>query len=54
MTFRNWNIMAITWIRFNRAMKVQGINKMTFLPIISKFQPFAGYWAFIWSFIFLW
>jgi hypothetical protein len=31
--------MAITWIRFNRAMKAQGIERLEFLPAPSRFQP---------------
>jgi yeast amino acid transporter len=44
----------MTWIRFNAAMKAQGIDRQSFLPNISRFQPYAGYWAFFWAFIFLW
>ncbi|KAK7407832.1 hypothetical protein QQX98_010003 [Neonectria punicea] len=44
----------MTWIRFNAAMKAQGIDRNTFLPSVSRYQPFAGYWAFCWSFLFLW
>ena len=46
--------MAITWIRFNKAMKAQGIDKKEFLPVNSPFQPFAGYWALFWAGIFIW
>ncbi|EGU76456.1 hypothetical protein FOPG_11227 [Fusarium oxysporum f. sp. conglutinans race 2 54008] len=49
-----WTIMSMTWIRFNSAMKAQGIDRKTFLPTVSRWQPFAGYWAFGWSFLFLW
>lgn len=35
-------------------MKAQDIDRKTFLPSASRFQPFAGYWAFCWSFIFVW
>jgi amino acid transporter len=50
----NWSVMSFTWIRFNAALKAQGIDKKTFLPSVSKIQPFAGYWAFFWAFLFLW
>ncbi|KAL4764251.1 uncharacterized protein BDW70DRAFT_156907 [Aspergillus foveolatus] len=43
-----------TWIRFNAAIKAQGIDKKSFLPSVSRFQPYAGYWAFFWAFSFLW
>ena len=49
-----WCIMSMTWIRLNAAMKAQGIDRKTFLPSVSRWQPFAGYWAFGWSFLFLW
>ncbi|CAI6095196.1 unnamed protein product [Clonostachys chloroleuca] len=49
-----WTIMSMTWIRFNSAMKAQGIDRKAFLPTRSRWQPFAGYWAFGWSFLFLW
>lgn len=47
-------IMAITWILFNAAMKAQDIDKETFLPVRSRFQPDTGYWAFCCAFTFLW
>ncbi|KAK8845633.1 hypothetical protein IAR55_006349 [Kwoniella newhampshirensis] len=50
----NWMIMSFTWIRFDRAMNVQGIDKDQYLPVRSRVQPYAGYWAFFWSAIFLW
>ncbi|RMJ18276.1 hypothetical protein CDV36_002040 [Fusarium kuroshium] len=50
----NWCIMAITWIRFDAAIKAQGIDRKTLLHSQSRFQPFAGYWAFFWAFLFLW
>jgi amino acid transporter len=46
--------MAITWVRFNRAMRVQGIDRKEFLPAPSRFQPYCGYWALFWASIFLW
>ncbi|KUJ06754.1 uncharacterized protein LY89DRAFT_743666 [Mollisia scopiformis] len=53
-TMFNWSVMSMTWIRFNAAMKAQGIERTGFLPSVSRFQPFAGYWGFGWSFLFLW
>ncbi|KAL4969641.1 amino acid permease/ SLC12A domain-containing protein [Aspergillus stella-maris] len=53
-TMFNWTVISFTWIRFNAAMKAQGIDRKTFLPTVSKVQPYAGYWAFFWAFIFLW
>ncbi|OJJ00289.1 hypothetical protein ASPVEDRAFT_149252 [Aspergillus versicolor CBS 583.65] len=53
-TMFNWTVISFTWIRFNAALKAQGIDRNTFLPSVSKLQPYAGYWAFFWAFIFLW
>ncbi|KAF9771062.1 hypothetical protein IL306_011317 [Fusarium sp. DS 682] len=53
-TMLNWTVMAITWIRFNAAMRAQDIDRETFLPVKSRYQPYAGYWAFCFAFIFLW
>lgn len=50
----NWTVMGITWIRFNKAIKVQGYDRKTFLPSPSKWQPFIGYWTAFWAFIMLW
>ncbi|KAJ6178777.1 hypothetical protein N7519_009238 [Penicillium mononematosum] len=52
-TMFNWTVMSFTWIRFNAALNAQGIDKKSFLPRVSRFQPYAGYWAFFWAFIFL-
>ncbi|KAL3466699.1 amino acid permease/ SLC12A domain-containing protein [Aspergillus heterothallicus] len=53
-TMFNWSVISFTWIRFNSALKAQGIDRKNFLPTISKVQPYAGYWAFFWAFLFLW
>ncbi|KAL4884582.1 amino acid permease/ SLC12A domain-containing protein [Aspergillus karnatakaensis] len=53
-TMFNWSVISFTWIRFNKALQAQGIDKKAFLPSVSKIQPFAGYWAFFWAFLFLW
>lgn len=41
--------MSSTWLRFNNAIKKQGINRKQFLPYRSRFQPFAAWYAFIMS-----
>ncbi|KAK4633946.1 hypothetical protein CLAFUR0_03751 [Fulvia fulva] len=50
----NFSVMCITYLRFHTAMKAQGIDRKTRLPTVSRWQPYASYWAFLWSFIFLW
>ncbi|KAJ5830607.1 uncharacterized protein N7525_008860 [Penicillium rubens] len=52
-TMFNWTVMSFTWIRFNAALNAQGIDRKSFLPRVSRYQPYAGYWAFFWAFIFL-
>ncbi|KAH7147759.1 amino acid permease-domain-containing protein [Fusarium sp. MPI-SDFR-AT-0072] len=45
---KNWTVMAITWIRFNAAMKAQVIDRETSLPVRSRFQPYVqGYAVFL-------
>jgi hypothetical protein len=46
--------MSLTYIRFGAALKAQDIDRKAFLPAVSRWQPYAGYWAFFWAFIFLW
>jgi len=41
----NWMIMSFTWIRFNAAMKAQGLDRKTFLPYRSRVQPYAAWYA---------
>lgn len=41
----NWIVMSGSWIKWNRALKAQGISRDT-LPARSRFQPFAAYYAF--------
>ena len=53
-TMFNFSVMSITYIRFHTAMQAQGIDRKTWLPTVSRWQPYASYWAFLWSFIFLW
>lgn len=43
----NWIIMSSTWIRFNNAITVQGLDRETFLPYRSRFQPYAAWYALI-------
>ena len=50
----NWTVMSFTWIRFNKALSAQDIDRTSFLPSVSRFQPYAGYWGFFWAFVFLW
>ncbi|KAI5196571.1 hypothetical protein E4T38_08452 [Aureobasidium subglaciale] len=50
----NWVVMSATWIRFDAAIKAQKIDRHVYLPTISRYQPYAGYWAFFWASIFLW
>jgi amino acid transporter len=50
----NWCVMSFTYIRFYAALKAQSIDRKTFLPENSRWQPYAGYWAFFWGFTFLW
>lgn len=53
-TMLNWVIMSATWIRFNAAVKAQNIDRETYLPNLSRWQPYAAYWAFFWASTFLW
>ncbi|KAI5236555.1 putative amino acid transporter [Aureobasidium subglaciale] len=53
-TMLNWVVMSATWIRFDAAIKAQKIDRHAYLPNISRYQPYAGYWAFFWASIFLW
>ena len=46
--------MAITSIRFNAAMKSQGLDRNEFLPVRSRFQPYAAWWALFWAGLFIW
>ncbi|KIR57657.1 hypothetical protein I312_106766 [Cryptococcus bacillisporus CA1280] len=53
-TMLNWCVMAFTYVRFYSAMKAQNIDRKEFLPVYSKLQPFAGYWALFWACLFIW
>jgi amino acid transporter len=53
-TMFNWLVMSITWIRFNSAITAQGIDRKDYLINPSKWQPYIGYWAAFWSFVFIW
>ena len=46
--------MSFTYIRFDQAMKAQGIDKKQYLPVTSRWTPWIAYWSFGWSFIFIW
>ncbi|WRT65955.1 uncharacterized protein IL334_002906 [Kwoniella shivajii] len=52
-TMLNWSVMAFTWLRFNKAMRVQGIDRNALLPVTSKILPYGGYWAMFWAPLFL-
>lgn len=41
-----WIAMAITWIRWNAAMKAQGVSR-DILPYKSRFQPYGAYYALV-------
>lgn len=45
--------MSFTYLRFYKAMKSQGIDRRTFLPQLSKWQPYCAYWAAFWAPIFV-
>ena len=45
--------MSSTWIRFNAAIKAQGLDREQFLPYRSRFQPFAAWYALVMSIIVL-
>ncbi|KAL2813927.1 amino acid permease/ SLC12A domain-containing protein [Aspergillus cavernicola] len=53
-TMFNWTVISFTSIRFNAAIKAQGIDKKDFLTSVSNIQPYAAYWACFWAFLFLW
>ena len=46
-------IMSTTWIRFNNAIKAQGLDRKTFLPYRSRFQPYCAWYALTWATIIL-
>ena len=40
----SWFGIAVTYVRFYKGMKAQGIDRRT-LPYYSRLQPFAGWYA---------
>ncbi|KAK4056821.1 general amino acid permease agp2 [Microbotryomycetes sp. JL221] len=48
----NWVVMSVTWIKWNAAMKAQGISRDT-LYARSPLQPFAAWYALISSILVL-
>ncbi len=46
----SWFGIAVTYIRFHRGLKAQGIDRKT-LPYRSPLQPFAGWYAAIGCFM---
>ncbi|KAG9314529.1 amino acid permease [Chiua virens] len=45
-----WFGICITYIRFHKGMKVQGIDRTT-LPYYTRFQPFAAWYGAVWTFV---
>lgn len=43
-----WAVLSFSYIRFHRALKVQGIDRDTF-PWKSPFQPYTAWWGFVGS-----
>lgn len=52
-TVANWLFISSTWLRFNNAIKKQGLDRDTFLPARSRFQPYIGWYTFVFSFVML-
>jgi amino acid transporter len=46
-------VMSFTYIRFNSAMKAQGVVKSEYMPVTSKLLPYGAYWALFWSLVFI-
>ncbi|GAA5865177.1 hypothetical protein JCM8547_008304 [Rhodosporidiobolus lusitaniae] len=44
----NWIVFSVVWIRWNAALKAQGISRDS-LPCRSRFQPFAAHYALVCS-----
>ncbi|KAF8891305.1 amino acid permease/ SLC12A domain-containing protein [Infundibulicybe gibba] len=42
----NYAIISYTYLRFYKALRAQGIPR-TSLPLVTTFQPFCGYYAFL-------
>lgn len=45
-----WFGICVTYIRFHKGMKVQGISR-TGLPYASKLNPYAAWYAIVWILI---
>ncbi|EIM85354.1 uncharacterized protein STEHIDRAFT_80731 [Stereum hirsutum FP-91666 SS1] len=43
----NWGCICWTWVRFNKALTVQGVNRST-LPYRGRFMPYTAYFGW-WS-----
>lgn len=48
-----YQFMTATWIRFDKAMKAQGLDRATFLPCRGRFQPYAAWYGLVMSTIVL-
>ena len=44
-----WTCIAITWLRFNKGLKSQGIDRKTFLPARDPLAPFSAWYVLIWA-----
>lgn len=49
----NWIFMSLTWLSLSNAIKKQGLDRKTFLPYVSRWQPFAAWYALVMSTIVL-
>ncbi|KAL4778828.1 amino acid permease/ SLC12A domain-containing protein [Aspergillus varians] len=49
----DWIAMSLSWIRFNAGLKAQGLDRKELLPALSKWQPFAAWYALCCSFVML-
>jgi len=43
--FITWFSIGVTYLRFYKGMKAQGIDRKTFLPFAPRVQPFAAWWC---------
>lgn len=46
----SWFCIAVTYIRFHKGLKAQGIDRKS-LPFRAPFQPFAAWYAAILCFV---
>ena len=43
--FITWFSIGVTYLRFYKGMKAQGIDRKAFLPFAPRVQPFAAWWC---------